>query len=107
MSSIVKAFSDLLGSVFEVFSSIINAIFSAIQSIFAMVGSLFNKFAHLFGGTVEFLFCMCQFVVKSFRVALRVIIANIFIIGTLLAVLFAYILYTQRQAKPIGAKKTA
>jgi hypothetical protein len=33
--------------------------------------------------------------------------ANIFIIGTLAAVCFAYMLYTQRQAKPIGAMKNA
>lgn len=107
MSSIVKAFSDLLGSVFEVFSSIINTILSMVQSVFAMAGSLLNESAHLLGGTIEFLFCMCLFVVKILRKMLTVITANIFIIGTLVAVFFAYILFTQRQAKPVGAKKTA
>jgi phage-related protein len=107
MSSIVKAFSDLLGSIFEVFSSIINTLFSAVQSIFAMFGSLLNQFAHISGGLIQFLFCMCLFIVKLVRTVLRLAAANIFIIGTLVAVFFAYILYTQRQAKPIGAKKTA
>jgi phage-related protein len=107
MSSIVKAFSDLLGSVFEVFTSIIHTIFSFIQSIFSMAGSLLNKFAQLFGGTVNFLFCMFLFLARLFRKVLIFGAANIFIIGTLVAVFFAYILYTQRQAKPIGAKKSA
>lgn len=107
MSSIVKAISDLLGSVIEVFTSIIHTIFSFIQSIFSMAGSLLYQFAQLFGGTLEFLFCMYSLTVRLYKNMLRFVAANIFIIGTLLAVFFAYVLYTQRQAKPIGAKKTA
>lgn len=107
MSSIVKAFSNLLGSVFEAFTSIINTIFSFIQSIFSLAGSLLNEFAQLFAGTINFLFCTCLFVLSCSRRSLIFVAANIFIIGTLLAVFFAYILYTQRQAKPIGAKKNA
>jgi hypothetical protein len=98
MSSIVKAFSDLLGSVFEVFTSIINTIFSAIQSVFAMAGSLLNEFAHLFGGTIEFLLCICpipaQIPPKDTK-------------NCHSKHLHAYTLYAQRQSKPIGAKKTA
>jgi hypothetical protein len=107
MSSIVKALSNLVGSVFEVFTSIINAIFSFMQSIFSMAGSLLSGFTHAFSGMINFLFCMCLFIINFFRKVLMFVAANIFVIGTLAAVCFAYMLYTQRQAQPISAKKNA
>jgi phage-related minor tail protein len=107
MSSIVKAFSDLVGSIFEIFTSIIHTIFSFVQSIFAMAGSLVSDFARLLGGTINFLFCMCKHVIKHFLKLLRVSTANIIIIVGLVAAFFAYVLYTQRQSKPISAKKSS
>jgi phage-related protein len=107
MSSIVKAFSDLVGSIFEILTSIIHTIFSFVQSVFAMAGSLVNDFVHLLGGTINFLFCRCKHVIKHLLKLLRVCAANIIVIGGLVAAFFAYVLYTQRQSKPIGAKKSS
>ena len=107
MSSIVKAFSDLVSSIFEIFTSIIHTIFSFVQSIFAMVGSLVNDFAHLLGGTINFLFCRCKHVIKHFFKSLRASTANIIVIAGLVAAFFAYILYTQRQSKPVSPKKSS
>jgi len=89
MSAVVKALSDLFGSVVEVFSSIIHTIFSMVQSAFSMFGTLVKDVVNLFGGVLEF------------------ILGNLFIIGTILALFFAYTVYSQRQAKPIGSKKTS
>src|SRR5438105_4430852 len=85
----------------------IHTIFSFVQSVFAMAGSLVNEFVHLLGGTINFLFCRCKHVIKHLLKMLRVCAANIIVIAGLVAAFFAYVLYTQRQAKPISTKKSS
>lgn len=116
MSSILKALSDLVGSILEVFTSIINTIFSVFQSIFSIFGTLTKDVVNLFGGLINFIFSKLlpdtinttRFRGLSFpKHPLTARTGNIFIIGTILAAFFLYIVYSQRQAKPVGAKKTA
>src|SRR2546421_12258864 len=97
MSSIVKAFSDLASSIFEIFTSIIHTIFSFVQSVFAMGGSLVNEFVHLLCETTNFLFCRGQHVIKHLLKMVRVCTTNLIVMTVWVAKSLAYNLFSQCQ----------
>ncbi|KAK4940701.1 hypothetical protein LTR10_019211 [Elasticomyces elasticus] len=93
MSDIAKGVGNLFYSVLEIIQGIVSTIFSVFQGAINTVLGLFKNVFNLAEGVLGF------------------IIGNIFILGTLAALYFGYILYQQRQGKnpaPISraAKKT-
>ncbi|KIW29797.1 uncharacterized protein PV07_05585 [Cladophialophora immunda] len=90
MSDIAKGVSNLVASIFEIFKGIFVTVFNVFEgALNAVIGLLKNTF-NLAEGVLGFL------------------IGNIFIIGTLCAVYFGYVLYQQRQGKrPAPISKVA
>lgn len=89
MSSIVKGVGDLIGSVLEIFKGIISTIVGLFQGVLNLFADLIKNVFGAAEGLIGF------------------VLGNIFIIGTIAAVFFAYVLYQQRQGKPVtvGNKK--
>ncbi|KAH0841860.1 hypothetical protein FOPE_07132 [Fonsecaea pedrosoi] len=90
MSEIVKGVSNLFASVFEIITGIFITAFNIFEgALDAVIGLLKNTF-NLAEGVLGFL------------------IGNIFLIGTLCAVYFGYVLYQQRQGnRPAPISKVA
>ncbi|KIX98664.1 uncharacterized protein Z520_05965 [Fonsecaea multimorphosa CBS 102226] len=81
MSDIAKGVSNLVASIFEIIKGIFVTVYNVFEgALNAVIGLLKNTF-NLAEGVLGFL------------------IGNIFIIGTLCAVYFGYVLYQQRQGK--------
>ncbi|EXJ76539.1 uncharacterized protein A1O5_01047 [Cladophialophora psammophila CBS 110553] len=90
MSDIVKGVSNLFASIFEIIRGIFVTVFNIFEgALNAAIGLLKNTFNAAEG-------------------VLGFIVGNIFIIGTLCAIYFGYVLYQQRQGKrPAPISKAA
>ncbi|KIW99307.1 uncharacterized protein Z519_00970 [Cladophialophora bantiana CBS 173.52] len=90
MSDIVKGVSNLFASIFEIIRGIFVTVFNIFEgALNAAIGLLKNTF-NVAEGVLGF------------------IIGNIFIIGTMCAIYFGYVLYQQRQGKrPAPISKVA
>ncbi|EXJ93989.1 hypothetical protein A1O1_02382 [Capronia coronata CBS 617.96] len=95
MSDLAKGVGNLFASVVEIIKGIFTTILHLFEGAVNTVIGLFKSVFNLAEGVVGF------------------IIGNIFILGTLCAVYFGYVLYQQRQGKQpapisrVAAKKTS
>jgi len=110
MSDIVKGVGNLFYSVLEIIQGIFSTILSVFQGAINTVLGLFKNVFNLAEGVVGFIIGMWSDCMKGIPQT-DFATGNIFILGTLAAVYFGYILYQQRQGKnpaPISraAKKT-
>ncbi|KAH8791990.1 hypothetical protein BGZ57DRAFT_562089 [Hyaloscypha finlandica] len=85
ISSIFGAITAVLSSILAVFQSLVSAIWGIISTAFAAVGTMASGLAHTFEGLVKFL------------------LSNIVVIGGIVAALFVYGAYQQRNGRPITA----
>ncbi|PMD27656.1 hypothetical protein NA56DRAFT_142610 [Hyaloscypha hepaticicola] len=85
ISSIFGAITAVMSSIVAVFQSLISTVFGIIQSLFAAVGTMVSSLAHTFEDLVKFF------------------LSNIVVIGGILAALFLYGVYQQRNGQPITA----
>ncbi len=96
MSDIAKGVGNLFASVVEIIKGIVTTIFGLFQgALNAAIGLLKNVF-NLAEGVLGFI--IGKFVSESRRISLTGL-GNLFIIGTLCAVYFGYVLYQERQGK--------
>lgn len=98
MSDIAKGVGNLFTSVLEIIKGIFTTIFSVFEGAVSTVIGLFKNVFNLAEGVVGFIIGMWSQRAEE-PLKLTEHIGNIFILGTLAAVYFGYILYQQRQGK--------
>lgn len=101
MSDIIKGFSNLVASIFEIFKGFLTTVFGAVESALGLVVGIFRNLFNVAEGFVGFILGKVQILVSRIKLIMT---GNIFIIGTIAAVYFAYVLYQQRQGRAIAPK---
>jgi phage-related protein len=102
VSSIFGAITAVLTSIFAVFQSLINTVWGIISTAFAAIGTMIAGLAQTFEGLVKFFlskFCLSFAWINANTMAA----GNIVIIGGIIAALFLYGVYQQRNGQPITA----
>jgi hypothetical protein len=106
MSDIAKGISNLFASVFEIVKGLFTTAFNLFEgALNAVIGLIKNTF-NLAEGVLGFIIGRCREMIAP-NLTLTAA-GNIFILGTLAAVYFGYILLQQRQGKrPAPISKAA
>ena len=102
VSSIFGAITAVLSSILAVFQSLLSTIFSVIQTAFAAVGTMISGLAQTFEGLVKFLLSKFHLPSVDSRID-NVAAGNIVVIGGVVAALFLYGVYQQRNGRPVTA----
>jgi phage-related protein len=102
ISSIFGAITAIMSSIVAVFQSLISTVFGIIQSLFAAVGTMVSGLAHTFEGLVKFFLSKLRLTFDDLGTE-TVTVGNIVVIGGILAALFLYGVYQQRNGQPITA----
>jgi phage-related protein len=102
VSSIFGAIRAVLSSILAVFQSLFSTVFGVIQTALAAVGTMISGLAHTFEGLLKFF--LSKFRLPMFRIHTDTAISgNIVVIGGVIAALFLYGVYQQRNGRPITA----
>lgn len=112
MSDIVKGLGDLIGSILEIFKGIVTSIINIFQSVLGLFTDLIKNVFGAAEGIIGFIlgkfFILApDTAVQRCSMLIQLFVGNIFLIGTLVAVGFAYLFYQQRQGRAVvvGGKK--
>lgn len=102
VSSIFGAITAVLSSILAVFQSLFSTVFGIIQTAFAAVGTMISGLVQTFEGLLKFF--LSKFHVTFVDLYTNTVAAgNIVVIGGILAALFLYGVYQQRNGQPITA----
>jgi phage-related protein len=101
MSDIIKGFSNLIASIVEIFKGVFSTAFGAVESALGLVVGIFRNLFNVAEGFIGFILGKVQILVSRIKLIMA---GNIFVIGTIAAVYFAYVLYQQRQGRAIAPK---
>jgi len=102
ISSIFGAITAVLSSILAVFQSLVGTIWGIISTAFAAVGTMVSGLAQTFEGLVKFFLSKLRLpTVGPFTNT--AIAGNIVVIGGIVAALFLYGVYQQRNGRPITA----
>ncbi len=102
VSSIFGAIKAILTSILAVFQTLFNTLFDVLRTALSAVGTMISGLAQTFEGLFKFL-------LSGFRRPLAIIFTkivtsgNIVVIGGVVAVIFLYGVYQQRNGRPITA----
>jgi phage-related protein len=102
VSSIFGAITAVLSSILAVFQSLVSAIWGIITTAFAAVGTMASGLAQTFEGLVKFLLSMLRLPSAGLNTNTATA-GNIVVIGGIVAALFVYGAYQQRNGRPIIA----
>jgi phage-related protein len=104
VSSIFGAITAVLSSILAVFQSLVSAIWGIITTAFAAVGTMVSGLAQTFEGLVKFLLSKLRLPSAGLNTNTATATAgNIVVIGGIVAALFVYGAYQQRNGRPITA----
>lgn len=112
MSDIAKGLGDLVTSIVEIIKGIFTTIFNVIQGALNAILGVFKGMFNLTEGVLGFVIGKYSFSaleVPNLWLTLTGDEGNFFLLGTLAAVYFGYILYQQRQGRnpaPLSAAAT-
>jgi phage-related protein len=102
VSSIFGAITAILKSILAVFQSLFSTVIDVIRTAFAAVGTMISGLAQTFEGLLKFLLSKFDRILDNFYTN-TVISGNIVVIGGIVAVIFLYGVYQQKNGRPITA----